>query len=205
MAGSSRGTAVFVNCPFDPGYQPLFDAVVFGITACGYSVRSALEISDSGDTRLRKIIDLLEQSAFSVHDISRMGLDAATGLPRFNMPIELGIAIGMKHLGRRALRDHKILIVDSDPFRYRKSASDLSGVDITGHGDQPATLIKAIRDFLATHAPHHLPTADAIGQLHDAFQTDLPALAAAARQKPSALTCIDRLRHIRSFFAEAAQ
>jgi hypothetical protein len=36
--------------------------------------------------RLETIIDLIEQSNFSVHDLSRIEL--SRGIPRFNMPVE---------------------------------------------------------------------------------------------------------------------
>lgn len=34
---------VFVNCPFDEAYKPLFDAIVFAITDLGFYARSARE------------------------------------------------------------------------------------------------------------------------------------------------------------------
>ena len=37
-------TSVFVNCPFDAEYLPLFRAVVFTIEWCGYRTRCALEV-----------------------------------------------------------------------------------------------------------------------------------------------------------------
>ena len=38
--------SVFLNCPFDPEYQPLFDAVIFAIVCSGFMPRSALESGD---------------------------------------------------------------------------------------------------------------------------------------------------------------
>jgi len=179
----------------------MLEAGVFAVSACGYTVRSALEVEDSGDLRLTKIIGLIEQSRLSVHDISRVTLDVATKLPRFNMPIELGIALGMKHLGRKALRQHKMLVLDSDRYRYRVSASDLAGIDISEHSDDPEKIIAAVRAFLASDSDKLLPTEDVIYTLYVAFETELPAMAAAARQTVAKLSYKDRLRHLNAFLA----
>ena len=42
---------VFVNCPFDAEYSPLFRALVFAIEYCGFSTRCGLEVDDAGETR----------------------------------------------------------------------------------------------------------------------------------------------------------
>lgn len=46
---------VFVNCPLDADYRPLFDAIVFTIHDCGYAARSALEVTDTSQIRIEKI------------------------------------------------------------------------------------------------------------------------------------------------------
>lgn len=95
MAKSSRSagqikrykSSVFINCPFDPDYKPLFHALVFGIQECGLIPRCALEIEDSSEIRISKISRLIGECRFAVHDLSRVEL-GASGLPR-NMPLEL--------------------------------------------------------------------------------------------------------------------
>ena len=42
---------VFINCPFDAQYKPLFEAIVFAIHACGLRPRCALEIDDASEVR----------------------------------------------------------------------------------------------------------------------------------------------------------
>lgn len=204
MADDLRNRSVFVNCPFDPSFQPLFDAIVFSLLFCGFRVRSALEIRDSGEVRLAKIIRLIEQCRFSVHDLSRVELDQESGLPRFNMPIELGIALGMKYLGRASLRDHLLLVLDSDRYRYQRFASDLAGVDIAAHHNRSIHALRATRDFLAPNADGNLPGAKTIENAYDAFLADLPHLAASARQDSAELTYTDRLKHIDTFLETLA-
>lgn len=195
-----RDDSVFINCPFDAEYAPIHDALVFAISACGCTVRSALEVVDSGELRLQKILRLLGQSKFSIHDLSRIELDPDSALPRFNMPLELGIALGMKHLGNAQVRTHALLVLDSERFRYVRFASDLAGVDISAHGNTPERAIRVARDFLAVHRSA-LPNGDAIFSLYEVFENALPIMARAARQTVSSLTFIDRLRHVEAFLA----
>lgn len=203
----TRGQSIFINCPFDPAYQPLFDALLFAISRCGFIARSALEIVDSGEARLLKIIALMRESAFSIHDISRVTLDPKTELPRFNMPIELGIALGMKHLGSAGLRDHRLLVLDGakakQRFRYQRFASDLAGTDIRVHGNRPNRVIEHVRDFLEPHAAGTLPGARAIERRRRAFEQALPGLAKAADQEADEITFVARLRHIAAFLSRA--
>ena len=50
---------VFINCPFDDAYRPIFLAIVFAAFRCGLRPRSALENANSGQVRIDKIIALI--------------------------------------------------------------------------------------------------------------------------------------------------
>lgn len=67
---------------------------------CGFIHKSALEEEDATNNRLDKIIRLIKNCRFGIHDISRVELDQAQ-LPRFNMPFEFGIYFGAKHFGEK--------------------------------------------------------------------------------------------------------
>jgi hypothetical protein len=71
----------------------------FAIVACGFVPRCALDESDSAVVRFKKILDLITACEFSVHDVSRVELDSASRLPRFNMPLELGADLGLRLKG----------------------------------------------------------------------------------------------------------
>ena len=60
--------------------------------------RTVLEIPPSAD-RLERILHLLGECAFSLHDLSRVEV-SPRGLPRFNMPFELGLAAVAGEPGR---------------------------------------------------------------------------------------------------------
>ena len=64
-----------------------------------FTPRSALELDDGSVVRIEKILNIIGDCKFAVHDLSRTELDPTTQLPRFNMPLELGIFLGAKRFG----------------------------------------------------------------------------------------------------------
>src|SRR5205085_11330703 len=91
--------AVFINCPFDEAYRPLFEAVVFAVHDCGYVARSSLEVTAASQVRIEKIPAIIEACKLGIHDISRTEIDPQTQLLRFNMPLELGLCLGAERFG----------------------------------------------------------------------------------------------------------
>ncbi len=85
------GLNVFINCPFDSAYQPLFEAIAFVTYDCGFYPRTALEVDDSSQVRIEKITRIIRECRLAVHDISRTQLVRGTRLPRFIMPLVLGM------------------------------------------------------------------------------------------------------------------
>jgi hypothetical protein len=109
------GRGVFINCPFDDEYQPLFEAVVFCVTACGFRARCTLEETDAGEVRIDTIYGLIRECNHGIHDISRTEVKGQPyQLPRFNMPFELGIFLGAKKFGRPSLKK-RCLVMDRAP------------------------------------------------------------------------------------------
>ena len=80
---------VFINCPFDEEYRPMFRAMVFVIHDAGFIARCALEAENSAQARLDKILNIIDECKYGIHDLSRTELSHNSGLPRFNMPFEL--------------------------------------------------------------------------------------------------------------------
>ncbi len=122
---------VFINCPFDNEYFPILRSILFTLVYLGYKPKIS-ETADSGSTRIVKIKDLIRQSKYSIHDISRIELNPSH-LPRFNMPLECGIDFGAKLLGPSKLRDKSFLILEKERYRYQEFMSDISGNDIRAH------------------------------------------------------------------------
>jgi hypothetical protein len=135
---------VFVSCPFDKGYKPILDAIVFAITDLGFVARSAREQDDAGEFRLAKIQRIIEECKYGVHDLSAVTLDPENKLPRFNMPLELGLFLGCKRFGSKVQRYKVSLIFDAKPYRYQKFISDIAGQDIHSHEGDVKTAIREL-------------------------------------------------------------
>ena len=133
---------VFINCPFDAEFVPLFRAMVFTVLACGHEPRCALEEDDGLEIRLHKIMRLIAECALGIHDISRTESDVQHGLPRFNMPFELGLFMGMTKLDKRGRNKRRALILDKERFRYQKFLSDIAGQDIRSHEGDAMKLVR---------------------------------------------------------------
>jgi len=87
---------VFVNCPFDSDYLSLLRPLLFTVIDLGFAPKIALESPDSGRPRIDRIITLVQQSKFAIHDLSRLQASKGGELFRLNMPFELGIDIGCR-------------------------------------------------------------------------------------------------------------
>jgi hypothetical protein len=154
MARSSYNYSVFINCPIDDDYTPLFRAAVFAVLRCGFNARCALEEDDSGEIRLNKIFRIISECRLGIHDLSRTRLDRRTRLPRFNMPFELGIFMAAKYFGREE-HDRKVCkVFEARRHTYEMFISDIKGQDITAHNKSPQTMIITVRDWLAANSPN---------------------------------------------------
>ena len=119
-------------------------------------------------------------------------MDATTRLPRFNMPLELGLFLGCKRYGPPQQSQKRSIILDRELHRYRQFISDIAGQDIHAHGGSPDRAIIEIRDWLqATSKRKLLPGGSEIIQQYRRFQSDLPSICSEARLDPSHLTFID--------------
>ena len=179
--------SVFINCPFDPEYKPLFRAACFAILACGYAPRCALDYSDSGAMRFTEIVKMITECGLSIHDISRVELDKDSQLPRFNMPLELGADLGLRLEGPAKQRSRRILILDAEAHRYDKTLSDISGMDIETHGNIVDRVIKHVRDWLSANRgadQQILPGAVAITDDYRAYLKIAPDIIAGLRLDP---------------------
>ena len=145
---SGYNNNVFLNCPFDSAYKQLFDAMVFAVHDCGFIARCALEEGDASQVRIDKIYNIIADCRYGIHDISRTELDKNSGLPRFNMPLELGVFLGAKKFGRNEQKKKNCLILDKEQYRYQQFISDIAGQDIPAHNNDPKE-IKGSRAELA--------------------------------------------------------
>ena len=172
-AATEFDQSVFINCPFDDDYMPLLRILIFTVIQCGFRPRIATERADSGEVRITKIIGLICDSKFSIHDLSRIEALKAGDLPRFNMPFELGIDIGCRELGGDAFKAKRCLVLEKERFRYQKVLSDISGRDIKAHDNDRIRLVAAVRNWFAENGIHGLASPN---KIWDAYNEFLPKL-----------------------------
>ena len=171
----SYNTSVFLNCPFDPDYLPLFRALVFTVEACGFEARCALEVDDSGETRAEKLLRIIRDSRYGIHDISRTESNAEV-LPRFNMPYEFGLFVGMRAGGAERQAKKAVLVLDREKYRYQKFLSDIAGQDIRSHGGTTEGLLREVRGWLASKTSRTLAGTNRLIALYEQFGRELPRI-----------------------------
>ena len=163
---------VFINCPFDKGYVPLLRPLVFTILYFDYIPGIATESFDSGEIRINKILKLIKESKYSIHDLSRIQSSKAKEISRFNMPLELGLDIGCRKFMGNAWNKKKCLILESRRFRYQKAISDLSGSDIKTHGDNPENLVRQVRNWFVEAVKVNVCSPSIIWESFNEFMSD---------------------------------
>ena len=197
---------VFINCPFDEEYLPMLRAIVFGIHACGCKARCALEVVDAGEVRLSKILRLIRSCRFGLHDISRTDLDDVNGLPRFNMPLELGLFLGAAYFGPADQRRKRTLILDIERYRYQKFVSDIAGQDIKSHRNDPSAVIGIVRDWMnAAHVGTPLPGGKALAKQYRRFMAEVPPKLLKFKLHESEVSFVDWQRLVQEWLENAAE
>ena len=138
---------VFINCPFDEDFRPCFEALLFAVLASGYKPRCALEDADGTVIRFEKLRKLISECPRTIHDLSRVEL-SKDALPRFNMPFELGLAMGAKYFGGPKRRGNSALIMVRKNYVLTAYLSDLGGNDTVAHDSDPDQVIAAVTGYL---------------------------------------------------------
>jgi hypothetical protein len=147
MAKPSR---VFLNVPFDSGYEPYFLGLITAVVAVGRTPRCVLELPEKGAGRLARLLQRIQSCDISIHDLSRVGLPV-----RFNMPFELGLACAVSSLAPR----HNYILLERKHFRLDKTLSDIKGRDPYIYDNSQRKLIGGVLDALSRTGP---PAPDAI-------------------------------------------
>jgi hypothetical protein len=167
--------SVFLNCPYDAGFRERFDALVFSVVCCGFLPRSALETGSVAEPRMARITRALFESKYSIHDLTRCTGEGDANLARFNMPLELGIAMARRYLEKRKARRHDWLVLVPAGHPYRTFISDLAGFDPTIYDGSVRGIVAAALGWLVTredagHTPEPPRVLEAFGQFQEAVE-----------------------------------
>jgi hypothetical protein len=142
---------VFLNIPYDEEFSSLYIAYIVGLFQLDLVPHLASEIP-GGKRRLDRIFELIQSCRFSIHDLSRVEVSVApASLPRFNMPLELGMTITWANLHPKS---HTWFVWESEPYRLQRSASDLNGTDPYIHSGTAEGVLSELRNaFRRDRAP----------------------------------------------------
>jgi len=139
---------VFINCPFDEAYVPTFDALVFTTVCCGFIPCSANDSESVARLRIDRILEGLAGARYSVHDLSRCRGEGDEHLARFNMPLELGIAMALRHQSAGHGYDWAALVPGGHV--YARFISDLAGFDPLRYDGEPESTVPKLMRWLTT-------------------------------------------------------
>jgi hypothetical protein len=142
--------SVFINCPFDQDFAPLSDAIVFATVCCGFLPRSALESGSVAVPRMERITQAIFSSKYSIHDLSRCTGAGTELLARFNMPLELGIAMARRYTQRKKREQHDWLVLVPEGHQYLSFISDLAAFDPYRHDGTVTVMVQKVMAWLLT-------------------------------------------------------
>jgi hypothetical protein len=111
---------------------------------------SALETGTVAEPRMARILRAIVESKYSIHDLSRCRGEGDANLARFNMPLELGIAMAHRHLSRRAEGRHDWLVLVPLGHQYQAFISDIAGFDPRMHDGSVPGIVTTVMAWLAT-------------------------------------------------------
>ena len=188
MPKKSYSKSVFINCPIDGEYTPFFRAIVFSVLRCGHHPRCAVEEDDASEIRLNKILRMITECRLGIHDLSRTEMDRHSRLPRFNMPLELGLFLAAKHFGQDQQKRKACIVFEGPSHSYEAFISDIKGQDIVAHENDPSTMVAKVRNWLTSNSGTSLQGGHALWSEYEAFQSQLPAQCQMAKLREGDLT-----------------
>jgi hypothetical protein len=121
------------------------------------TARLASESLEAGQSRLEKILLLIESCKYSIHDLSRAVSKRKGEAFRMNMPFELGLDMGRRRGPDNQKADKKFVVFELMPYELKRCLSDLNGTDVQFHRNDIQQVLKKVRDFLRVEAGRVLP------------------------------------------------
>lgn len=159
-----------------------------------------MEADDAIENRFTKIQNIISECRYSIHDISRTEADGDPPLPRFNMPLELGVFIGARRFGGIDHADKRALVLDTIPYRYQRFISDIAGQDIQYHNGDVPTAISRVAAWLRNKSRRKsIPGGAAIAAEYEVFQTQLPTILIGLHLQADEVTFSDFLSIVESY------
>ena len=118
--------------------------LIFVARFYGLEIKISLLEVDSKSQRLSRIIGLMKDAKYSIHDLSLLKAESKNDVFRMNMPFELGLDYGLNYE-----KDEKVFLVfESDSYKLKEALSDINGWDVRPHKNDPEQLILEFRKWI---------------------------------------------------------
>lgn len=179
-----KACQVFLNHPFDNGFEPLADALAFAAVAGNMLPVAGRDLSSPDQPRLQMLVEAISNCDYSAHDLSRCTGEGIHNFARMNMPIEMGMAMFYALHSQR--EQHRCVFFVPTHHEYQAFASDLAGLDPKCHNSDQILLVSQMYDWLRTVVPGPLfnsqPTIDVATKFRE-FQKDLQRVRGSGAQE----------------------
>jgi hypothetical protein len=119
---------------------------------------------------------------------ARSQMDGDPPLPRFNMPLELGLFLGSRWYGDKEQKKKRALILDREKYRYQRFMSDIAGQDIHSHDGDPENAVKKVATWLREQSRSNVPGGAAIVHEFRAFKEEFPQILVVQQLRPDEVT-----------------
>lgn len=153
---------VFLNFPFDEAFEPYANAMHFAVVAAGLIPVCAKDLTTPDKPRLEILVDAIVKCHYSIHDFSRLAGEGEKNFARFNMPVEMGMALFNALQTQR--KNHRCAFFVPSGHDYKMAASDLAGLDPIDYKGDELSLVAAVyewlRDTINNPIVTSLPTKD---------------------------------------------
>ena len=129
-----------------------------------------------GEVRLDKILEIIAECRYSVHDLSRVQAEAAGDFARLNMPFELGVDLGVARAGDGPLAQKRQLVLAEEPYDHQVALSDLAGFDVRAHRGDFEAAMRHLRAWFASLGLTDLAPSVIVGHYIDFQEWDYERL-----------------------------
>src|SRR5262245_35605091 len=130
-AGSNfdRDYSVFINCPYGPEFRDIRHALTLAVLASGHLPICDFDGFDLNPVQpdLTLLAEGMFKSKYSIHDCTRCCGESPDKLGRFNIPIELGMALGERVRTVSSNSFHEIVILCQNGHAYSHFLRTLNG------------------------------------------------------------------------------
>lgn len=165
----------------------------------GLEIKIASFDTDSKSNRLERIIDLMKESKYSIHDLSKLKSEKRREYYRMNMPFELGLDYGIGG------SEKVFLIFEDEAYKLKIALSDINGWDVRPHYNKPEQLILEFRRWIVANkelspAIKNLSSSD-IWYIYNDFYGKFSDFMMIHHMKDEEVSVYEYLSHVDKFLA----